>query len=307
MTRIHVVRVHVIAALSLSTLAGCKGEQVTAKPVRNAVSVDSVSPARAREFLLQTERNAVSFTAAIRNATERAVRDSDRVFGKRQDRSRESVCRDVARLMRREIALIDTTIARGRSDAQREALLSAALQASGCDTKQMALSIFASPEPLRSRMRPQADAAAGYVQANLRYDVLSPAASSYGSAVERYGRVSHAAFHGGMTDVEIAAFDAFATELDADVDYYAPAPCASAGTCGRTPMSIFLQTTSLRSSVIAGCVGGMLKGYSSIVTGAQAGFALAGPWGAAGAAAAVAAEHCVAGAAIAWALWKLTK
>lgn len=308
MAPIHVVRrAHIMTALALSTLAGCKGEQLTAKPIRGAISADSVSPARTREYLSQTERSTVSFTAAIRNATDRAVRDSDRVFGKRQDRSRESVCRDVASLLRREITLTDSIIARGRSDAQREALLSAALQASGCETKQKALSIFASPEPYVPPMRPQVDAATAYVEANLRYDVLSSAASSYGSAVERYGRVSHEAFHGGMTDMEIAVFDRFASELDANVEYLAPAPCTAQGSCVRNPMSIFMQGTSLRSAVIAGCVGGMLKGYSSIISGAQAGFALAGPWGAAGAAAAVAAEHCVAGGAVAYVLWRMTK
>jgi hypothetical protein len=248
-----------------------------------------ISPSAAQATLSRAATEAVDADRQlIRTVAMAAARDgidnADQWFGDRAHRNRASVCRGIERILARHMATYDEAKHRSRSAADRLAESSEIVRAVGCG-KPAAMTLFGRPvalSPAAALALP--DSVDDWLAANWHPDFWSQRVSQWADR----GVMFIEPYDEGMTEFELANFQGVQC---AGLDVVSDLSMSE----GDGFMAMYFWPSWTRAALI-GCGTNVVVNIPDLVTGGRLGFALAGPWGAAGAAAAVAAEHCIYGA-----------
>jgi hypothetical protein len=211
------------------------------------------------------------------------IQNADRWFGDRAHRTPASICRGVAAILAKHMATYDQAKQRTRTHAARLAEASGIVGDIGCG-KSAPMSLFGRPMALRSAPEVALpDSVDDWLAANWHEDFWADRVNQWADR----GIMFLEPYNDGMTEFENANFQSVqcaAIDVVSDLE-------ASEG----EGFAMYFWPEWTRS-VLVGCGTNVVVNIPDIVSGARGGFALWGPWGAAGGAAAVAAEHCIYGA-----------
>lgn len=270
-------------ALLVATIgaAACDDGPASTQPAALSRSGGDASLSKAATAAVDADRQLIR---AVTLASARdGIENADRWYGDRAHRTPASVCRGVAAILAKHMATYDEAKHRTRTHAGRLAEASEVVADIGCG-KSAPMTLFGRPMALRSAPAVALpDSVDDWFAANWHEDFWTDRVDQWADR----GIMFLEPYNDGMTEFEIANFQGVqcaAMDVVSDLE-------GSEG--GGFAMYFWPEWTR---SVLVGCATNVVVNIPDLVIGARGGFALAGPWGAAAGATAVAAEHCIYGA-----------
>jgi hypothetical protein len=218
-------------------------------------------------------------------------------FGDRKHRTRDSFCRGLTRLIRKHIVRTEPALGITRTNAERDRAAMAYASAGGCGTRSGRASIYGPVAfaPAAPALAPPArqDDVDAFIAANWNGEGVTRLAI-YGDDM-LFGRVGAHDYRAGLSPIDDAVFVEGAAQMESVINNPPVTGGGDDGGDGLPIMSIYFLPP-WASAGIGGCIGGVGGQVSDIVQGARLGFAIWGPLGAVGVAAAVTGEACAFGA-----------
>jgi hypothetical protein len=284
-----------LVSMTLIVLAACDQSAKTTQPPL----VHDAGLKTAARSALANDRQLLR--SVVMDAARDGIKNAKYWFGERKQRTPESVCRGLERLLTKHLAKYDAAKGRQRTPAELTAEAALIVEEIRCGMA-APMSMFGRPLAM---MAPLAvpDSMDDWLAENFRQESWSMAVENH--ALNGGGSIS--GYTGGMTEFEVANFDAVAcAQRDAIADLTV-VEAETGGGSGEDPMMMYFMPMWAKMA-LGGCAGNVIVNVASIVEGAKLGAALfGGPGGAVAGAVLVAAEHCAFGAVAGYVAYKLAQ